>query len=262
METQNGFFDVLQQFMGGNPLYVFVLCAAILLLMNLSKGYRRAAIFAMVVFVLFIFNPISYRILLDKFGLYKTYYRFLWMIPTVPLLAYLFYETVCTVKDAKGRVLLVIMTCLAVFATNIRPENMQLPSNVYQISDDVVDICNQLENLIGKRGETMANIVTDPNISNVVRQYDAHVCLKATVRWTNTIDLGLYSEDALSLMSMLTYDRNDMPIDAVGRIIENYQIDYLVPPKVNVNFIGYMQQLGWNVVGETEGYYILANETI
>lgn len=262
MATENGFFDVLQQFMGGNPLYAFVPCAIFLLLMNLSKGHRKAGIFAMAMFVLLIFNPISYRILLGKFGLQATYYRLLWMIPNVPLLAYLIYEAIRTIKDAKGRMFLVIMICLAIFATNVRPENLRLPSNIYQVSDDVVGICDQLEELIGERGETNANIVTDPIICNVVRQYDAHICLKALLWGTYSLNPEWNSEDALSLMSMLTYDRNDMPSDMVGRIIENYQIEFLVPPKANVNFIGYMQQLGWDVVGETEGYYILANETI
>lgn len=262
MEAENGFFDMLQQFMGGNPLYAFMPCAVFLLLMNLQKEHRKLGLVAVTMFVVLIFNPISYKILLDKFGLQRTYYRFLWMIPIVPLFAYLIYEVIRTIKDAKWRIFMVIMTCLVIFATSTRLGSFQLPSNIYQVPDDVVEICNQLENLVEEHDKATVNIVTDPNICNVIRQYDAHVCLKALLWGTEALNPERNSEDATTLMSMLTYDRNDMPSDIVGRIIENNQIEFLVPPKANVNFIEYMQQLGWNVVGETEGYYILANETI
>lgn len=258
MQSVADFPDLLSQFMGGNPAYLLAWCAGLLLVARIGKEGREVGLFAFLLLVLMVFNPGSYGFLTGKYGFTSTYYRFLWVVPCTPLVAYLVYEATLNIDGTKRRMIVVAAICAVVILSNVKMENFKHPENPYQIPNEIIELDEQLESLMASRGETQANIVSDLNVSNVIRQYDAHICLQAPLDGAATLDPAQTSEDPWGLMSMLCNDRNDIPADAVGRIVDNYQIDFLIPPKANANFLAHVQGMGWQVVGETEGYYILS----
>ena len=256
MQQVYGFFDMLQQFVNGNPLYILVWAAGILLLINLKKKERYIAALAFLILILGIFNPISYQMLIEKTGRTAEYYRFLWLIPYAALLAYLVYAAFNSIKNNIYRLIIVSAVCIITLCGRIKAEDLKLPDNAYQIPDEVVEVAVQLEELMEMHGETNAVILSDYYISNIIRQYDANICLPF-YGYDISVGPNLQSKDMYGLISMLIYNENDMPQDAIEMIVEGNQIAYLVLPKGNDVSIAYMQQMGWEIAGETSGYYIL-----
>ena len=63
--------------------------------------------------------------------------------------------------------------------------------------------------------------------------------------------------DSLGIMSMLEYNRDDIPPQAVNDHLLDCQVDYLV---ININnniSLSYMQRLHWQIVATTTSYHIL-----
>lgn len=257
MQSVNGFFDMLSQFVNGNALYAIVAAAYLLFIYMLRKRERHVAVAALLLLVLLIHNPVSYYILGEKLGYKITYYRFLWIVPYVPLFAYFIYEAIRRITNKKYRMVLVSVVCAGIVCISVKPGELALPDNPYQIPDETIEVAENLQTLLEQDNETSTVILADMYISNTIRQYKAHICLPFDLFGLGQLDSDLKEETSAGLMSMLMYNRNDISQEAIKRIVEENEIEYLVIRRENDVSLTYMQQMNWQIAGSTSSYYIL-----
>lgn len=119
------------------------------------------------------FFPVSAWILQKCIGA-EVYWRVLWAVPVVPLLAYAGTRLVRMPKKrlAQAAVLLVMLGVTAVSGKSIYEGNYSRVHNYQQVPDEVAHVCNLIN---AHRGDGDALLATDNNLSPYIRVYDASI---------------------------------------------------------------------------------------
>lgn len=258
MQTATGFFNMIEQFIGENPLYVVAGVGCCLYMYLLEKHAKRTGLIAVFLLLIGVYNPISYRILGDKAGFSVTYYRFLWIIPYSLLFVYALYELIRQIEGIKSRLALVMVVCATILCMNIDKEELKLPDSAYQIPIESIEVAEQIEILMSQNEEEDVVVLADVSINHTIRQYDAHIAFPFEKFDLGMVDPALNEETTLGLMSMLMNDRNDISEEAIEEIVMTNKIDYLVINMQNMISLEYMQEMDWRIVAATSTYYILA----
>lgn len=242
--------------MGGNALYIFVIAGTILLIYSLKKEKRGTAILTILFLILMLYNPISYSILTKVTGNTDTYYRFLWLVPAHIMLAFFIYESIRKIESLKWQLLVVSVICVGILYMTVSKENISLPDNASQVSTDTLEIATQLDTIMAADNVQSVTIIVDQNVFNALRQYDARICFPVDLPFEG-LSPERKTENILGIMSMLMYNRNDIPSEVICSLLEEAKVDYLVINIANDISLAYMQQLGWQIVATTSAYHIL-----
>ena len=136
---------------------------------------RKAAevvVYTLLVLAVFFF-PLSAWILQKCLGA-EVYWRVLWMVPVVPLLAYTGTRLIRLPKKrtAQAAVLVVLLGVAAVSGKSIYEGNYSRVHNYQQVPDEVAHVCNLIN---AHRGDGDALLATDNNLSPYIRVYDASI---------------------------------------------------------------------------------------
>lgn len=256
MLSVNGLFDLIKQFINGNGLYALILLFGFLYIYRANKKEQKVIIGALMLLVILVFNPLSYYIIGVKLNHTAPYYRFMWVIPYGLILAYGVGETL---KDMnrKAKILLASILCVSVIVICVPAEKLALPENVYQIPAETISVAEQLETLRVANNQEEVWVLTDGEICNTIRQYNARICYPMSTYHIAGIDPTLNEETVEGLCSMIMYNRSDISGDAIQEIVAENQLDYLVIRVENMDSITYLQELGWGIVGSTEKYCIM-----
>lgn len=256
MLSVNSLFDLFKQFINGNGLYALVLLFGLIYIYHLNIKEKKVMICALLLLVIVIFNPLSYHIIGVKLKHTAQYYRFMWVIPYGLILAYGVGETL---KDMnrKAKILLASILCVSVIVICVPVEKLALPENVYQIPAETISVAEQLETLRVANNQEEVWVLTDGEICNTIRQYNARICYPMSTYHIAGIDPTLNEETVEGLCSMIMYNRCDISGDAIQGILAENQLDYLVIRVENMASITYLQELGWGIVGSTEKYCIM-----
>lgn len=256
MQSVSSFGDMVKQFIGENYYYLAVPIALIVFLYRLDSKNRKKGILMVFLFLFCIYNPVSFKIA-EKLGEGMTYYRFLWIVPTWISLGYLIHEVLKYIKNIMYRYIAVFIICIAILFLNLSINDMKLPDNIYQISDEVINVSNTLDLLMAKQGMEQSIIMSDYEISNEIRQYNAKLLFTLPPYYFQYIDPELNEGDFRSVISMLYYNRDNMEPEIVIQNLEEQAIDFIVLPKENKISYAYLINLGWEVADTTAYHYIL-----
>lgn len=130
------------------------------------------AIYTLLALAAFFF-PVSAWILQKCIGA-EVYWRVLWVVPVVPLLAYAGTRLVRMPKKkiAQAAVLAIMLGVTAVSGKSIYEGNYSRVHNYQQVPDEVAHICNLIN---AHRGDGDALLATDNNLSPYIRVYDASI---------------------------------------------------------------------------------------
>lgn len=257
MQAANGLQDVLAQFIAGNLLYIFVVVGLLVFFFRLDKSEKKKMLLATLILILVIFNPWSYQILSDKLGFVSRYYRFFWICPYNIVLAYVIYEAIRNIKSIQQRLIIVVITCILVLGYSIEQEELYLPDNIYQVSNDVIEVATVLEELMEQNGQKQITIIADDAITHSIREYDANICFPFQIWDKGSVPENMKYGMPYAIMAMIEEDRADVETERINQAIVDYEIDYLVIPSENKVTITYIQQLDWVPVGGTTNYVIM-----
>jgi len=255
MQSVSGFFDLIKQFVNGDGLYAIVCAIGLSFVFKLNIRDKKIALLTGVIFILAVFNPISFSLLSGYPGFEAGYYRLLWIVPVTLIMAYGLGEIIGAVNK-KTRLLLVIIVCICIVNIYIPKENLCMPDNIYQIPDETVDVANELERLRIESNKEQIRVVTDDKLANTIRQYNANICLVLEPHKASQLK-DEYDEGYYGLYFMLLNDRDNMDVEHVKMIMLGQRIDYLVVSVNNRVTLGYLFDNGWINVGSTSQYVIL-----
>lgn len=255
MQTVSGYFDLINQYLGGNILYIFVIAAWIIFICRLERKRRRIILTMLLLLFLAVYNPLSHALLVKLTGETATYYRFLWLLPAHIMFAFFVYEAISRIGRIKVQLFTVCVVCIGIFCMTVKKEELQLPDNASQIPMDTIEVAANLEELMEAEGVDETKIIADLHIYNTIRQYDAKICLHMEPAYS--LDPELDTEDSLGIMSMLAYNRDDISPTFVSDYLEAAKIDYVIISINNDISLAYMQKLHWQIIATTSAYHIL-----
>ena len=191
--VKNSFRTVLA--FGGNGLLLLYFLASLvyLLLRERDKGVRRLLTTYPILMIILFFLPVFPYVVCNVAGETETFYRFLWLIPMSAVSAYatiLFIDRV-KYKWIKVALGLIAAACICVGGTPGYRAQVMIPAeNIYQIPQDVVDICDYMV-IPGRDVEA----VVPHELVPYIRQYTAYIIMPygyetMVDRWGFTNDLA------------------------------------------------------------------------
>ena len=237
----------------GNGFYVYLLLAACLYFLVFGRKKERSRILSgyIVVFLAVFFCPVTAYIIQKCIGR-SVYWRVLWILPAVPLIA---YAGTCLIKKVGASrprqyiLLIFIAAVLAFCGTGLNKDGFyKKVQNVQKIPDEVVSICN----LINEQKEENEEIylATDDKIASYVRVYDPSIKMpygrggkgasgKKAARWLHK---QLVAE-----------------VPVIKKVVKNakrLKCNYLVFPVPSKKKQLYMETKGFYLIGQVNEYGI------
>lgn len=189
----------------GSFLYLTAVCLIYLLVRKREPWKTFWGLYG-VFLLLIVFNPLIWRVV-DLLGLDDEYYRFLWLIPITPLIAY--GATTLVMKAQKKTLrLLVLVGAAAVIVLcgqSIFSRSWEPIDNIYKIPDEVIEICEIIRADCDKEEPVVAS---DFELSVLINQYAPEM------------DLILSYREVAKLNELYSYgDYVDKPQDRLYHVL-------------------------------------------
>ena len=186
MQVSSSFLDVVSQYFA-ECIFVPLFLLALIWIWKKWNIDRKRAIVGIGAASILVFNELTYRIFV-AIGEGSTYYRMFWIIPIVLVVAAFLVDMIMSVgKIARIVMVLSISVACVMFSTKSGIEWFKVPQNVYQISNDVIQVSDAIMELTGGEPTYM---IDDGSVSGTIRQYNAKI--KST-------DTALYYMDLILL---------------------------------------------------------------
>lgn len=245
--------ELFRKYMGTGLIVIWFLLAIIYLLVNEKRKYIRILFVYMPVILLFLFfNPLFAKLFIGILG-DEIYYRFLWLLPITPMLAYACVGVCEKVKESRGKgaagVLALCMAVIVAFSGSFIYNNrfFYKAENQYHMPDSVVHICDAI--IIPGR-EVMAAF--PPELVQFVRQYSPLVRMP----YGRESIVGQWSEDSEIYDLMMA---EEIDLEALNQAVLERDCHYVIlhsDRKVNGNFA----DCKWELYCETDGYFVYRTE--
>lgn len=214
-----------------------------------------------------VYNPVVVKYVIAKLDFENEYYRFIWILPVIPAIAYYGVTFVSAFKK-KWLKAAAVIAVLGVFAVLGNPldgvvKNFAAAENIYKVPNELIQICDILhENM--KKPTSRPRVVFDNSLNNIVRQYDAQFKLaisrNASLYRAGSTVAGDYSENSK------TYKRQKSILDVIDyQIYEHPKLFRNALRKLNVKFVvvqkneglqAFLLKNGCEQIAETTSYNI------
>jgi hypothetical protein len=237
MNGVDSIIRMLQQYFAGNALPV-IACIALLYWGRKSINRKRYLVCVAILFALFL-NDFTFRCIV-KIGENATFYRILWIFPIPLLAAYLVVELWSSLSGWK-RGLLIALTAVFVLV-NASPNWStwgHLPSNIYQMDDEVLAIADMID---AHSGGVRVNVIDDYSVTLYIREYDDLLC-----------DPGAEDYYLRQIISenYVGYTKDQIENAAVLALT-----DYIILQKTKIEANAAFERAEFELIGSTENYNI------
>lgn len=254
----------------GSKWYPFLF--AVGLLCTLIWGRKKSSrIFIGYTAFLFltVYNPVVVKYIIAKLDFENEYYRFIWILPVIPAMAY-YGTTFVSWFKKKWMKAAAALAVLGVFVLLGNPLNgvvkdFAAADNIYKVPDELMEICDILyENM--ETPDSQPKVVFDNSLNNIVRQYDARFKLtinrNASIYRAGSTVAGGYSEKSKK------YKRQKAILDVVDyqiydngkkfrKALKKTKTEFVVVAK-NEELHAFLLKNGCEQIGETKSYHIFA----
>lgn len=239
MQINNSFLDVCQQYFQNSILLPLFVIALIWMLLKWNREKRIAFCVIGIVCVLILFNPVFYRIV-DSIGEGSTYYRFFWIIPITLVISAVLVELISFFLREKKKIGIFIVILIGlVFSPRLYSDWLKIPTNIYQLDEDVIQVADTLMELTNDQPTTLLD---SGEIKETIRQYNAKI--KFTELYTEYINQVICTDKA----------------DYLGRYMQDYismnASQYIAIEKEKTVTYKLIESAGVQRAAETDGYYL------
>lgn len=254
--------QVFQTYRGGTMfLSVFLACVMYGFCYG-SETRRKRLVFIFILGILFVFNEISLKII-GKFTDVSTYYRFIWAIPILPVIAWAGTKAVTERKKLWEKAAVFVLLGFLLFSarsTFLTEGSVRIPENIYNLSNDVIAVCDIIEKDKDKEHPV---VIFDFECQMAARQYDPSlvwgISRKAYQDYDDTegyenVRRRYRAEKAL-IHAVNHGIKNEKK--RLSRALRKKNIDYIVTLNV-YEMDDYLAQIGYELVGHTESRSVYA----
>lgn len=224
----------------GKCAFLLFFAAGLIFTLLFWKKERNSRIFLFyaVFLALTVYNPYLANILISKFHFENEYYRFLWVLPVIPAVAYYFVRLVYILPKKWMRIPTVCLLCFLIFVTGSPIEgvakNFQMAQNIYKVPDALIAACD----LIHKdSANEHPRVVFDASLNSIARQYDPSLGLvinrNASIYRAGSTVAGSFDENSKwykrqKYIMDVVYYQSDEDLDTFKKTLVRTKTDYLV----------------------------------
>ena len=192
------------------------------------------------IIALLVFNDFVYDVV-EKMGEAETIYRFLWILPVTVLCGFLIIEIWGGLSKRIQKLAYILILAVAILTNYKLSFNgwVNWPENVYQISDEQIEVAQILKGLETK---WRLKFWDDGTISDGLRQYDGRVMLEI--------------DSSVDMDQILANQVINVAGSTMQAILCNEEIDVIGVKKENILTQTLLETAGCRLVGETKSSYI------
>lgn len=247
--------QVVETYMGPTVyLSLFLVCVVYGFCHVDGKG-RKRLVSVIVLSILFIFNELSLRLMGMVTGI-RTYYRFIWAVPILLIIAWVGTKAVMERKKLWERAVVCILL-LALFqggtSTFFSEGSIRVPENIYNLPDDIIEVCE----IIDKHKEKEHPVVAFESESQTrARLYDPSlvwgISREAYQRYNNAEGyegVGKKYKTQKAIIRAVNHGMKDEP-EQLAKSLTDRKIDYIVTFS-SFELDAYLQQVGYGLVDST-----------
>lgn len=254
--------QVFQVYRGGAMFLSVFLACVIYGFCYGSETRRKRLVFIFILGILFVFNEISLKII-GKLTDVSTYYRFIWAIPILPVIAWAGTKAVTERKKRWEKAAVFFLLCLFLCSgrsTFLTEGSVRIPENIYNLPNDVIQVCDIIEKDKDKERPVVA---FDFECQMSARQYDPllvwAISRKAYQNYDNiegyeNVRKRYRAEKAL--MNAVNHGNKDEK-KRLLRALRKRNVDYIVTLNV-YEMDDYLAQIGYELVDHTEARSVYA----
>ena len=229
---------------------------------------KRASIIFLcytVFLALTVYNPLLVKVFVPKLGFENEYYRFIWILPVLPGIAYYCVKLSFSMKKTWEKVLCAV-TCAVVLLWMGSPiygvaVNFHMAENIYKVPDDLMTVCE----IIHKDSETQnPKVVFDSTLNNMARQYDPSLRLviyrdaalyRAGSTTVNQMDESSpWYQRQKTILDVIDYEV-EIPAEDFTGAIKEAKAEYLVVRR-QMSKHEFIYEAGCQVIAKTEDYVV------
>ncbi|MDO4344854.1 MAG: hypothetical protein Q4C50_08645 [Eubacteriales bacterium] len=256
MEDAVSILEIVKRYNGDTWFFPLLMAAAAYLLVKADRENRRNILLVTAAAVLCVFNDLAYKIAGHLVG-EETYYRFLWMIPAVPILGYVAVDAVTAQKTVLRKGIAAVASAVIIMLAGVpyvSAESFTAPSQVNYLSPETEEVCNMIS---GDKEMESPVVASDFNLARSLRMYDPTI-QNAILRDTYGYDdvMPLKGAERVRQHRLLCIVMGwELGPKKMRRALERSNTDYVVI-ETAYDMDERMQEIGCVIVGRTSSYTV------
>lgn len=251
-------WEVYGQFIG-TGMHIGLFLTALLFLNGTPKANaERARVsllsgYSMVFFGIYFF-PVTAKVIMEYCIGAEVYWRMFWILPLPAVVAYAFAFHLKAPLPARKKAALAAGAALVIAVTGsavYTPQNFSRADNIYKVPQNVVELCDRIEEDAKMRGVSGKKAVVVNELLPYVRQYDAGIQM---AYGRNALrDKGFENKNCKKIYQLMCGAQGDF--QEIKKYSKMEGCNYLVYYKDNLASEA-LVELGYETVAEVEGYCI------
>lgn len=215
--------------------------------------------------LLTVYNPLVVKYLIAKVKFENEYYRFIWILPVIPAVAYYGVKLVSIFRKNWQRALaaIVVLCCFVLLGNPLDGvvNDFAMTENIYKVPDDLRAVCDVIHQ---NQENDFPRVVFDSSLNSIVRQYDAGIGLvisrNASIYRAGSTVAGSFDENSgfykrqKALLDVIDYHIYDNP-DQFRKALKKTKTDFVVTAIGQVDH-DFLVNNGCELVAQTESHYV------
>ncbi|MBU5482327.1 hypothetical protein [Blautia sp. MSJ-19] len=212
-----------------------------------------------------VYNPIVVKYILSRVKFETEYYRFFWILPVIPAVAYYAVRLVSAPgkKWLKFFMALLVTAALVVLGNPLQGviTDFARAENIYKIPNDLRAVCDVIHQ---NQEGTLPHVVFESSLNNVVRQYDAGIRpvinRNVSIYRAGSTVAGKFKEDSnyykiqKALLDVIDYHMYEEP-DKFRRALRSTTTEFVVTSTDAGNY-EFLVNAGCVLIAQTESHYV------
>ena len=259
----------MENYWSGCILPVFFLLGILWNIFCHKKKEAWVFLFYTVFLALTVYNPFLVKYVVPKANFENEYYRFRWILPVIPGVAYYAVRLVGLIRAKWAKVLLAVILGGVIVATGTPipgiAKDFAVAENIYKVPDELRSICDVIHK--DSKNE-QPRIVFGDDMNMVARQYDPSLILVLNRNYrlyrAGSTVVGNYEKKKdyqiqKVIMDVVSYQMTDTDMKKFKSSLKKTKTEYLVV-QLEQNCHDYLREAGCVPVAQTEKYVVYRYE--
>ncbi|MDC7290661.1 hypothetical protein NXH76_22995 [Blautia schinkii] len=255
----------LKQYWGG-CLFLVLFAAGVVWSLCCHRKKEAGIFIGYTIFlILTVYNPFFVKYIVPKVNFENEYYRFFWILPVVPGVAYYAVRLVFAVKNKWGKTIVALILAGVIVAVGTPipgvTQNFAMADNLYKVPDDLRAVCSVIHEDSEKENP---RVVFSNDLNTLARQYDASLQLvlnrNAVLYRAGSTVAGKINEKSSwyrrqrVIMDVVYYEQK-VRLKKFRYALRKTRTDYLVLP-VTLRNHKYFMKAGCEPIAQTNNYVV------
>lgn len=231
-------------------LQAFLICLIYGFCSGRESG-RKRVLLMFLLSVLFVFNNLSIK-LLGKVTDPATFYRFIWAVPILPLIAWAGVKAVYS-REKRWERAAVLGLMFCVFwsgrSSFVTEGTIRVPENVYNIPEDVIQVCQVIDR---DKKEQSPVVIFDYECQMWARLYDPSLVWgirRNAYQFHNDMEgyenAGKYKHEKIMIHAVNYGVKGEQ--EKLSKALDKKDVDYIVTP-TEFQMDAYLEEVGYQLV--------------